>query len=467
MRDLAARLAGTVRRQPRSAGVVGVGSFLLYWLLSTLQWRRFESPSWDLGIFAQVVGRYARLEAPIVHIKGGDYNLLGDHFHPLLAVLAPFYALAPTPYTLLVLQAALLAVSAFFVAKTAHEALGRAEGWLIGLAYALSWGVVGAVAAQFHEVALAAPVLAVSLWLLMRGRWSASAVWAGLLVFVKEDLGLTVVALGAVLVLRSRRWWPGVGLAAWGALWFVLALLVILPALNPTGGYDYADQLDVGAALADPVGRVAAILTSEARMGTLLLLLATTAFTALGSPVVLAAVPTLAWRFLSGNEGHWGTGWHYSLVLMPIMFVAAVDGITRLRASASGFWRGYGHHAAAVVLAVTLATLNQFPLWTLTRPATWQVGVRQEAAAAAVAAVPAGVRVASDSSLLAYLVPGRDVYFIGMPGNPVVDYLVVDRVAGGWSEPVDAASHGGTLHPGTTWTTVFDREGYQVARRDA
>lgn len=467
MRDVGPRLAAALRRQPRSALVVLPVSFAVYALLSTLQWRRYESPSWDLGIFAQVVGRYARLEAPIVHIKGGDYNILGDHFHPLLAALAPFYALAPTPYTLLVLQAALLAASAFFVTKTAHEALGAEGGWLIGLAYAFSWGVLGAVVAQFHEVALAAPILAVSLWLLLRGQWTACALWAGLLVFVKEDLGLTVVALGAVLVLRSRRWWPGVGLAAWGATWFVLALVVILPALNPDGGYDYADQLDVGAALADPLATAATILTSEVRMGTLLLLLATTAFTALRSPVLLAAVPTLAWRFLSSNEGHWGSGWHYSLVLMPIAFVAAVDGIARLRASASGFGRSYGRHGAAVVLAFTLATVNQFPLWTLTRTATWQVGVRQEAAAAAVAAVPTGVSVASDSSLLAYLVPGRDVYFIGLPANPVVDYLVLDQVGGGWSEPVDAASHGATLHPGTTWTTVFDREGYQVARRDA
>ena len=455
-----------LRRQPLSAWLVLAVSFVAYWLLSTLQWRRFESPSWDLGIFAQVVERYARLEAPIVHIKGGDYNLLGDHFHPLLAALAPFYALAPTPYTLLVLQAALLAGSAFFVTKAAHETLGSEGGWLIGLAYAFSWGVLGAVVAQFHEVALAAPLLAISLWLILRDRWTAAALWAGLLVFVKEDLGLTVVVLGFVIALRSRRWWPGAALAVWGALWFGLALLVILPALNPRGAYDYSDQLDVGAALADPAGMLASILTSEARMGTLLLLGACTAFTALRSSLVLTTVPTLAWRFLSSNEGHWGTGWHYSLVLMPIVFIAAVDGIARLRDSPSRFGQAYGRHGAAVVLAFTVATVNQFPLWTLTRPATWQVGARQEAASAVLDAVPRGVSVASDSSLISYLVPGRDVYFVGLPANPVVDYLVVDQVAGGWSSPVDAATYGPSLHPGTVWTTVLSREGYQVARRD-
>lgn len=465
MRAVLTRLAGAVRAQPLSARVVLVASFVAYWLLSTLQWRRFESRSWDLGIFAQALDRYSRLEPPIVHIKGGDFNLLGDHFHPLLAALAPFYGLFPTPYTLLVAQSVLLALSAFFVAKAAHEALGTEGGWLIGIAHAFSWGVLSAVVAQFHEVALAAPLLALSLWLVLRERWTAAALWAGLLVFVKEDLGLTVIALGVVIVLRSRRWWPGAALAGWGAAWFILALAVILPALSPGSAYEYSDQMDIRAALTDPLRTVTGILTSEPRMGTLLLVLACTAFTLLRSSVALAAVPTLAWRFLSSNELHWGTTWHYSLVLMPVIFIAAADGIARLRSSRSGFLRAYGQHGAAVVLAFTLATLNQYPLWSLTKPATWQVGARQQAARAVLDAVPDGVSVASDSSLVSYLVPGRDAYFVGLPGNPVVDYLVVDQVDGGWSGAIDAATYGPALYPGTTWTTVLSAEGYQVARR--
>ena len=48
------------------------------------------------------------------------------------------------------------------------------------------------------------PLLALSLVALLRERWLACALWAAPLVFVKEDLGLTVVALGLVLAWRSR-----------------------------------------------------------------------------------------------------------------------------------------------------------------------------------------------------------------------------------------------------------------------
>ncbi|MEV7037356.1 DUF2079 domain-containing protein [Amycolatopsis sp. NPDC051061] len=47
------------------------------------------------------------------------------------------------------------------------------------------------------------------------------------------------------------------------------------------------------------------------------------------SPVLLLAVPTLLWRLVSANDRYWGMGYHYSAVLMPIVFLAAADGVRR------------------------------------------------------------------------------------------------------------------------------------------
>src|SRR5690625_7364532 len=62
---------------------------LAYGLLGTQQWRNLVAPSWDLGIFTQLAKAYGGLDAPIVPIKGDAVNLLGDHFHPILVLLAP------------------------------------------------------------------------------------------------------------------------------------------------------------------------------------------------------------------------------------------------------------------------------------------------------------------------------------------------------------------------------------------
>ncbi|HYP03960.1 MAG TPA: DUF2079 domain-containing protein, partial [Cyanobium sp.] len=462
-----ARVLALVRHQPLSAWVLSALAFALYWLYATLQWRRFESPSWDLGIFTQVVQQYARLEPPIVTIKGANYNILGDHFHPMLVVLAPFYALFPTAYTLLVLQAVLIAISVFFVAKAASEHLGAAGGWLVGAAYAFCWGVQQAMAVQFHEVALAAPILAISLWLLLRRSWLAAAIWGGLLVFVKEDLGLTVMVLGLVLGWRSGKWILGGLLAAWGLMMFVLILRVILPALNPNDQYDYARYVSMADLVANPLGIAAEIVTNDTKMATVLLLIACTGGFLLRSPIALLGLPTLAWRFLSSNEGHWGQDWHYSLVLMPIAYLATVDGVATLRTSRHRFLRAYAGPGPVIVATFAVAIANQLPLFELRNPEQWIVGERQESAQRVLDTVPKGTSVGTDVSLMSYLTSGRQVFYIGQEGNPVADYLVVDTIGGGWSSPVDVLDYGRQIHPGSSWELVLDENGYQVARRAA
>ncbi|WP_432559452.1 DUF2079 domain-containing protein [Granulicoccus sp. GXG6511] len=460
-----ARFRAGVRRQPRSAWVWSGLAFVAYSLFSTLQWRRFESPSYDLAIFTQILQRYARFEAPIATVKGADYNALGDHFHPLLALLTPFYAAFPSAFTLLILQALLVAVSVFFIAKTAHEHLGAAGGWLIGGTYAFSWGVQQAVAVQFHEVAMGAPILAISLWLMMRERWVPAAIWAGLLVFIKEDLGLTVFMIGLVLAWRSRRLVLGALLSLWGVVMFGLTVMVILPTLNAHGQYDHSRNISADQ-LGNPVRVIGEIVTSDQRMSTVLLLVMCTGLFLVRSNLGLLVLPTLGWRFVSTNHGHWGTTWHYSLMLMPIVHVAAVDGIIRLRRSDSAFLRAYARHGAVIIATFAVAISNQLPLFQLRDPVQWQTGPRQESARKVLEAVPGNTVVSTDISLMHYLLSDdRQVYFAGMPGNPVEDYLVVDKTAGGWSGPVDAAEYGRTLHPGTRWETVLDENGYQVARR--
>ncbi len=72
---------------------------------------------------------------------------------------------------------------------------------------------------------------------------------------------------------------------------------------------------------------------------TLVLLLLPTAFAALGSPVALIALPSLALRFISPNTAYWGTAFHYNATVMPILFIAAAEAIGRWRRSQALAWR--------------------------------------------------------------------------------------------------------------------------------
>lgn len=464
-RILPGRTVAAVRCQPPGAWLLGLAATVLYCVFSVAQWNSFGSPSWDLGIFTQLAKAYAGLDAPIVPIKGEGFNLLGDHFHPLLVLLAPAYAVAPSGLTVLLVQNVLFGLSVVVVTRAGLRFVGRAAGLCLGAAYALSWGLQSAVAAQFHEIAFAVPLLALSLEAVLRRRVVPAVVWGGLLVFVKEDLGLTVIALGLVLAwrLRSRA---GLWLAAWGALWLVLSVRVILPALNTGGRYDYSDRIDVGAMITAPGGAVVDLVSGPAKYHTLLLLLLAGGFLFLRSTLALVLVPTLLWRFASGEDVYWGPEWHYSAVLMPVLFLALADGVHNLRRSPRPWLRTVTACGVPMALVAGLALLPFQKFAVLAEADTYRQSERWDAAQRMLDRIPENASVESGVVLMAYLVPGTRVYWLGNE-NPAPDYLIVDAEDWSWgaTRPADAVVHAEQRFPGTGYTLVFSEAGYQLVER--
>ncbi|MFF4173200.1 DUF2079 domain-containing protein [Streptomyces sp. NPDC001744] len=438
----------------------------LFFLYSWVQYAQFRTPSWDLGIFGQSVRAYAEFRAPVVDIKGPGFPILGDHFSPVTALLAPLYWIWPSPVALLFAQAALFAASAVVVGRTTQEVLGsRAAGIALTVAYGLSWGLQEAVRSDFHEIAFAVPLLALVCRALLLGRWTAAAAWSAPLVLVKEDMGLTVAMVGAVLFLKgSRR--LGAALAGFGTAAFALTVLVLIPAASSLGRYDYWSKIEKTGEGADTsFGQlVAGALASGERWEMVLHLLAITGFLALRSPLVLLVLPTLGWRFLSQDPNHWGMHWHYSAILMPIVLAALVDGVRAVRTSPRAWLASYGRVAVPVATTVALVLAVNLPLRDLLKPETYRTDVRAGQARAAVDAVPEGVSVEADVSLLAHLTADRRVYWTGSSQEVDPDYLAYDLR--GWSQQIsDPAELAAQLHPGARYEITHRSEGFAVLRR--
>ena len=99
----------------------------LYTYYSLQQMKHWITPSWDLAIFTQMAQAYSHFSVPIVPIKGPNFNLWGDHFHPILVLLGPVYALFPSPTTLLVVQNALVAFASFAIVRFTQRAFALAQ----------------------------------------------------------------------------------------------------------------------------------------------------------------------------------------------------------------------------------------------------------------------------------------------------------------------------------------------------
>ena len=543
--NLAVNLRDQLRHSLPAAIVVVIGAWVMIYY-STVQWETMKQvPSWDLAIFSEMAKAYAHLQAPIVPVKGDGFNLLGDHFHPILILLGPIWRLFPTPLSLLITQDLLLAVSAWPLTRLAGRLTNQWVGGALGLVYVLSWGMQGAVAAQFHEVAFAMPMLAYASVAFVERRWVAVTAWSAPLVLVKEDMGLTVLMIGVAVILTSMvpAWYRtctvggpradgaddeagdaadarnrrrglrlGVGMIVGGVAAFLFSVLVFLPAFNINGVWDYGLSSDNKPTNPDA-------LTQKIKV--VIMLVLTSGVAGVTSPWLLVVLPTLAWRFLGSVDFYWvWDNWHYNVTLMPIAIGALLDVVARRRAhgtylagrpirqvgvdgrdeggegDASGGDRPrrrphvypawltvplrHRYVAAASILTVAatgVVTTPYLPLWKATDqnfntpnaqtkkedPEARRVSTAREV----IAAIPEGSTVVTDLSMLAYLVPRAEVSWMGTSG-PDKDYVVMNRNGGGNQWSVSDAAAWGEQHSkqGSTYTVIYNKNGFQIAKRN-
>lgn len=464
---LPAPVGGRLRLVPYALWAAFTG---LYALMSLTRYDRLVPSSWDLAIFSQAARSYAERGYPVVDVKGPGFALLGDHFSPAVAAWAPLWAAVPSPATLLVAQAVLVGFSVVPLARVGMRLLGPAAGCAVAVAYGLSFGVQGAVDFDVHEYAFAAPLLTLAGEAYLLRRWRATCLWAGCLVLVKEDLGLTVVAVGAVLVLAGARRW-GAGLAVLGTAVLALTLLVLIPVASADGTWDYWTRLGgdgsasgVWAGLAGLPGQ---LVSNGTKVQTWLLTFGVTGFLALRSPWVLVALPTLLWRLGSDYTFYWGTDLHYSLVPAAVLFVALVDAVWRARFGRREWLRRYAAYGPAVALAVALALCLHQPVADLFSARAYADTARERQAERVLASVPAGTSVETDIGLLAALVPGHEVYFTGTndgPGSVAPDWVVVDTSIQ-WDPATSVAAWAEQRHPGADYEPEPPVGRYLLARR--
>ncbi|WP_079032423.1 DUF2079 domain-containing protein [Streptomyces specialis] len=454
------------RRARRDPSLLAVAFFAVYTALSVTRYHRLDNRSWDLGIFEQVVRSYAHLQTPVADLKGPGFPILGDHFSPVTALIAPFYRLFPTPVTLLVAQAALFALAVVPVTRAAAHLLGRARGAAIGVAYGLSWGVQRAVDFDFHEICFAVPLIAFALEAILRERWRAALNWALPLLLVKEDLGATAAAIAVVVAVRARhgrdaRVAPAaLGVAAFCVIACGLIISVVIPAFNSGGEYDYWTKLGE-----DGGGPLDQVLTGgEEKFRTLLwVLVPTTGLLALRSPLLLVAAPTLAWRFVSQEPHYWGTDWHYSAVLMPVAALALADAVHRGRHSSRPWLRASAPPAPAMAVTAALALSTALPVATLTHAATYRAGPAAEAGERVLAAVPDGAEVAANVRPISRLTGRCRVFWIGQGDDGPPRYIAYYDAH---QTPASMVDYAQGLYPEARYTVVAEEAGFFVLRAD-
>jgi uncharacterized membrane protein len=411
--------AGGIRRHAIALGVLTTAAAVLYGACGFLQFHLFRAGSYDLVIFDQAVRSYSEFHLPIAVVKGvhngfgTGFSVLGDHFSPILATLAPLYWIHSGPQTLIVAQALLFAAAIVPLWVFARRELGAVAAYCVAVGYAVSWPVAQAVTFDFHEVAFVPLLTAVlfercSAYRRDRGRWWHVVLPAVGLLLVKEDMGLLVAGFGLAMLVVSVKWitprrtrvrWLGAGFVAGGLAAVVVCTDVWLPAFGGRAGYywhygRFGPTLPSAAwdALTHPGTVATTLVQPEVKIHTIVWLLVIAAFAPLLSPFLLVVLPPLAERMLSDDPNWWGTDFHYNAFLVVAVLCAGVDGIARVRR----WWpkvKPVGVTWGASVLVIGLWIVPGFAFGAVAQPSSWHRTAALNAAAEAVAHVPAGVTV--------------------------------------------------------------------------
>jgi len=397
-------------RQRVAIAMISIAAFVLYAMESVFRHQQFKS-SVDITIFQQAIANYAQGQAPNVLVKSQEpFNILGDHFSPILAVLAPFYRIWPSVLTLLIAQALLLAVGVHVVTRVAVRRLGGL-GYYLGISFGLSWGILQVLDFDFHEACFAVAFLALAIEALIDDRRRWLLIWCAALLLVKEDTPLFIAGIG--LVFAANRDWPwAAGLLASSVVAFGLLTMVVIPFFSFTGRYTYFALNDSDRANAGIDALVGTVLQNFVSVNGLALLgaLAVTAAFGLQSPLILVLLPTLLARFTSDREVYLQMKFYYDGPLMVICVIALVVAVQqrRLRLGRTPEQlRTWWSSATGLATGVLLLLLVDYNVHTTELPQTiaaqrvpdqWVLDATR-----LIEQIPAGATVIADSGLIGNL----------------------------------------------------------------
>ena len=296
----------------------------------------------DFAVFHEAIWKYSTLQWPDSSIRGLDM-IEGDHFHPIIALLAPIYALVPSPYTLYFAQAFFIGLSIFpvylFVKLKLNNTLSTT---LITVAYALSIGLQWMIMYDFHETLFAIPLIAWSIYLIEVKNWKWLIASLLLLAVTKEEMYLYIFMVGILLIVTRRHVKLGVAISVLSLVGFGILKALIMPFLGGARSFDYWSYSNYGTSISNAAINALQhpLLTAEKLFGdifsprasrALFLWLAPLFFIVpLFSAYFILCLPFLITHFMSDFQNYSSHEFHYGGPLAPIFMLAFIDSIKRI-----------------------------------------------------------------------------------------------------------------------------------------
>lgn len=430
------------------------------------QWRNFGVHSEHAEFEARL---WSTLHGGFLQKCAGCPPFFAEHVSPILLALVPVYALAPSPVTLWVVQALVLAAATLPLMALARRLLPehRHAPLVAGLCWMTSRPLNLGLTYDFHMEAVY-PLAFLGALLAVEGRhaWKLWG-WGLLALCTKEDGAVPVAALG---VWAAWRWRDARSLALTfcAALWLAAAVWVVVPRFGAGGAYAFAVRYsdfgtgvgEIARNMLDPA-RMAVVVFQPAKLKVMANTLGPFLFTPLLAPAafVVLTVPLALTLFASSYWPMWSLLCYYALPLLPFLFDGALRGIRSAR-------RLGGARVASVLLALMLVVhLGNSRLFRQLDPRAWRVKPRWRTAERLIAGLPRRGFVSAQSDLVAHLPVTLERRYLPA-GIDRADYLLFDTLGYSWPmSPGENRALLDSLRAGGHWELVAEGDGFVLLRR--
>lgn len=216
---------------PLLAAGLAVLFFAVVSVWTVFRYLGFATPSYDFGIFAQMFHNMRTLGQPITTLeRATELSHFAVHVSPIYYLMLPFYCLFPTPATLQILQAAVMAsaVIPLWLICRRNGLSGKCTTLVCALFLLLPANAGGAYY-DLHENCFLLPLILWLMYALERGNIGLTVLFSLLTLAVKEDAAVYVAVAGlfvciqALVQKRTRReLLTGAGVLAGAIAYFLL-----------------------------------------------------------------------------------------------------------------------------------------------------------------------------------------------------------------------------------------------------